>query len=124
VSAPELIARGDPIVHEGVPTALEVLAWLVGGFWVLFAAIVFAVLYARKRRAAQSEADRVYDEAHAEHEHREHVAFMQRLRPVGERTAPAIMRGERGRVVLYPELSGVVRSSGRHRDGHGRRRVS
>lgn len=118
MDAVELIARGDPIEHEGVPTTLEVLAWMVGGFWVLFGAVVLAILYARKRRAARPEV-----EAHAEHEHREHVAFMARLRPVGERTAPAIMRGERGRVVLYPELSGVARTTGRHRDA-GRRRLS
>jgi hypothetical protein len=118
MDAVELIARGDPIEHEGVPDLVEVLAWMVGGFWVLFAAVVFALLYARKRRAAKPEV-----EAHAENEHREHVAFMERLRPVGERTAPAIMRGERGRVVLYPELSGVVRTTGRRRDA-GRHRVS
>jgi hypothetical protein len=117
VSAAELIARGDP-VQPGLPSELEVLAWMVGAFWVLAGAIVLAVLYARKRRAARPEA-----EAHAEREHREHVAFVEQLRPVGERSSPAIMRGERGRVVLYPELSGIARTAGRHRDA-GKRRVS
>lgn len=115
----ELIARGDPYEHEGLPTVLEVLAWMVGGFWVLVGAIVFAVWYARRRQAVRPEV-----EAHEEHEHREHVAFVEGLHPVGERSSPAIMRGERGRVVLYPELSGVVRTTGRHRDGTGRRRLS
>lgn len=115
MNAADWMMRGDPIEHEGVPTALEVLAWLVGGFWVLVGAIVFAVLYARRRRAARPDSDR---------EHREHVAFVQGLHPGHARRAPAIMRGERGRVVLYPELSGVARTAGRHRGEAGKRRIS
>jgi hypothetical protein len=118
VSAAELLARGDPVVHNGLPGTLEVLAWIVGGFWALVGAILLALWYARQRRAARPEA-----EARAEHDHREHVAFVERLRPVGQGTSPAIMRGERGRVVLYPELSGIARTSGRHRDV-GKRRLS
>lgn len=118
MSLAELVARGDPTEYEGLPTTLEVLVWAVGGFWVLVGGILLALWYARKRRAARPEV-----EAHAEHAHREHVAFVERLRSSGDRS-PAIMRGERGRVVLYPELSGVARTTGRHRDGAGKRRLN
>jgi hypothetical protein len=114
VNAAELIARGNPIEHEGVPDALEVLAWIVGGFWVLFGAIVLTLLWARKRRAGRPDAER---------EHREHVAYVQGLHPGHGRKRPAIMRGNDGRVVLYPELAGVTRTAGRRRK-RGRRRIS
>lgn len=111
-----LIARGDPTA--GNPSALLVLGVCVTAFWVLVGAIFLALWFARRRKAARPEV-----EAHAENDHRAHLSFLAALHLGQERRAPAIMRGRDGRVILYPELSGKVRTTGRRRR-HGRRRIS
>lgn len=43
------VARGYPEA-PGIPSELEVLAWLVGGFWALVAAILLALWLARRQQ--------------------------------------------------------------------------
>lgn len=100
MNAAELIARSDPVA-PGMPSELEVLAWIVGGFWVLVGGIVFALRWAR-RRAARPEV-----EAHAEKEEREHAAYLRDLK-TGEQSSPSLR--------LPPELSESARLlRGEHR---------
>lgn len=88
------VARGYPET-PGIPSELETLAWMVGGFWVLVGAILFALWWARRLRAARPER-----EALAEHDRREHLAWLDRLREDDEQ--PTL------------DLPGVVRM-GKHR---------
>lgn len=68
--------RGDltpPPVE--VPHELIVLGLAAGAFWVLLGVVFFVVWFARRRRQGTPEA-----RAHAEHEHREHLAWVDELR--------------------------------------------
>jgi hypothetical protein len=115
VNGGELIARGDPV---GISPEVVTVAVAVVAFWLLVGAALLAIWFARRRRAAAPE-----ERAHAEHQHREHMSFVEGLRLGDERRSPAITRGRDGRVVLYPELSGKARTTGRRRR-HGKRRAS
>jgi hypothetical protein len=110
-----LIARGDPV---GSSPVLVTVSVAVVAFWLLVGAALFVVWFARRRKARRPEV-----EAHAENDHRAHLSFVEGLRLGHERRSPAIMRGQDGRVILYPELSGKVRTAGRRRR-NGRRRIN